>query len=334
MKKGFTLVELLGIIILLGLIIMILIPGVTEIINKGKRKAFEVNVKSYIKAANTDNSDKSQINGSYFLENGNLINNSDDESVEIETTYKDEKGYLYIDEKGNKYGSFYNSKYCATINKNKIRVNEGCKFNIYENGYEIYYNPEINSICSLNELNQEQAAKTGCLKWHIFNDKKENSYVNMILDHDTSYNIPYNSTNNTNEMVEAKQVLISDSSTWAAYVNPRLISAKEITEITGFNFNNLADYYNLASNKAEENILMEAGTNPYKWLFNYTSGCRQHGCDYELGNTWGYWTSTPKNETKVWHIRPDGTLHSRNTAEDVSKGIRPVITIPKYVLEK
>ena len=67
MKKGFTLVELLGIIILLGLIIMILIPGVTEIINKGKRKAFEVNVKSYIKAANTDNSDKSQIKSNYHF---------------------------------------------------------------------------------------------------------------------------------------------------------------------------------------------------------------------------------------------------------------------------
>ena len=79
---------------------------------------------------------------------------------------------------------------------------------------------------------------------------------------------------------------------------------------------------------------MEAGTNPYKWLFNYTIGCESYGCDYGSSGTWGYWTSTPRNETKVWHIRPQGMLHSHNTADAVSKGIRPVITIPKYVLEK
>ena len=154
----------------------------------------------------------------------------------------------------------------------------------------------------------------------------------MILDHDTTIAVPYNSSNDASVMLEAKQQLLLDTTEWNKSIGPRLIKAEEITEIVGFDFNKISEFLNLATSKKEENITMAEGTNPYKWLFNYTSSCKQYGCDYERISEFGYWTSTKAGNTQVWHIRPNGTLHAHNGANS-PKGIRPVITIPKILLQ-
>ena len=47
-KKGFTLVELLAVIVILAIILAIAIPGISGIINRAKKGAFESNVKMII----------------------------------------------------------------------------------------------------------------------------------------------------------------------------------------------------------------------------------------------------------------------------------------------
>ena len=73
-NKGFTLVELIAIIIVIGLIIGILVPGVTKITEKTKMKSFQVGVQGYIKALSTDNFDRGQTYGAYILDKG-ILNN-------------------------------------------------------------------------------------------------------------------------------------------------------------------------------------------------------------------------------------------------------------------
>ena len=332
MKKGFTLVELIAAIIVIGLIIGVLVPGVNKITAKAKLKSFEVGVQGYLKAASTDNFDRSQKKGSYLLENGVLTNINVYEKVDINTNVIEDKGYIYIDEKGKKSGVIYNNNYCARIDEDYIYYPYRCRYDKYENGHVIYYNPEKDKICAERNLNKTEDAKSGCLKWHIFNDDEKNPYVTMILDHDTTISVPYNSSNDASVMLEAKQQLLLDTTEWDKSIGPRLIKAEEITEIVGFDFNKLSEFLNLATSKKEENITMAEGTNPYKWLFNYTSGCKQYGCDVERTGEFGYWTSTKNNNMQVWHIRPNGTLHGLNQATS-TKGIRPVITIPKILLE-
>lgn len=48
-KKGFTLVELLAVIVILAIILAIAIPGIGNIINTAKRGAFESDVKMMLK---------------------------------------------------------------------------------------------------------------------------------------------------------------------------------------------------------------------------------------------------------------------------------------------
>lgn len=52
-KKGFTLVELLAVIVILAVLIVIAMPSVLQIMENSRRSAFETEVKSYLKAAQT-----------------------------------------------------------------------------------------------------------------------------------------------------------------------------------------------------------------------------------------------------------------------------------------
>ena len=62
MKKGFSLVELLAVVVILGLVVLISIPIVNNSINKSKEKAREVQIEEIIKAAK-----KYAIKNSYVL---------------------------------------------------------------------------------------------------------------------------------------------------------------------------------------------------------------------------------------------------------------------------
>ena len=50
-KKGFTLVELLAVIVILAVILAIAVPGISNMINSSKRNAFESSLKMVLKAA-------------------------------------------------------------------------------------------------------------------------------------------------------------------------------------------------------------------------------------------------------------------------------------------
>ncbi|HHT38100.1 MAG TPA: type II secretion system protein [Mollicutes bacterium] len=49
MKKGFTLVELLAVIVILAVILAIAVPGISNMIDNSKRSAFDSNAKLVLK---------------------------------------------------------------------------------------------------------------------------------------------------------------------------------------------------------------------------------------------------------------------------------------------
>ena len=65
----------------------------------------------------------------------------------------------------------------------------------YKNGTAIYYNPVSGTKCNASEAVSTTGTKTGCMKWYAFNDDSESSTVNMILDHNTTAGIAWNSNN-------------------------------------------------------------------------------------------------------------------------------------------
>ena len=54
MKKGFTLIELLAVIVILGLILLIIVPIVSDVINRARGDAFESSVNSLIRTVESD----------------------------------------------------------------------------------------------------------------------------------------------------------------------------------------------------------------------------------------------------------------------------------------
>ena len=111
MKRGFTLVELLAVLILLGVVSLIAIPSIGKILNRSREKARESTKNELIKAAKNyyaDNIRELPDDGSYKclsvskIEENGYISNDD---IVDPTTEEKLTGYvkIYFDNTYNQY---------------------------------------------------------------------------------------------------------------------------------------------------------------------------------------------------------------------------------------
>ena len=341
-KKGFTLVELLAVIVILAIIALIATPIILNVISDAKKEAAKDSAYGYIEAIENaiimndfeedDNFLSSNASGCYGLKEL-------DNKVNIKGTKPkiDDKAQVCL-----KDGTVTNltgveiDGYEFTYANDELSMNEKSKkYTVYANGTEIYYNPETGKKCTTAV--STPGTKSGCMKWYAFNDDDKSSTVNVILDHNTTANVAWNSTGNNSEMKEVAEALKTDTSNWKRDLNPRLIEANEIAKITGntgFDVNNLnQDWFCLDTNKSDTTnwCAKEKGKSEYAWLFDYTYDCTNYGCNKSDSSTWGYWTSTTKTGTTdaAWGVNRDGTLSSFGVVTSTYLGIRPVITISK-----
>ena len=199
------------------------------------------------------------------------------------------------------------------------------KYKVYTNGTEIYYNPETGKKCTTAV--STPGTKSGCMKWYVFNDDDKSSTVNVILDHNTTASVAWNST---------ADALETDTSNWKSDLNSRLITANEVAKITKHPTFDASkenqDWFCLDTNKSDNTsyCAKAQGTSEYAWLFDYTNGCTNSGCNTLDLSTWGYWTSTSykDNLTYVWRVNGSGLL-SGDIVTNAGFGVRPVITISK-----
>ena len=326
-NKGFTLVELLAVIVILALIALIATPIILNVINDAKKQAAKDSAYGYMDAVekyivSSELEDKSIQDGTYRVEELNKkisVKGSTPDNGNIEIKNSSVKSYdIGIDG-------------YAVSNGEVKKVSTTKSF---KNGTEVYYNPETRRKCSESESKSTTGTNSGCMKWYVFNDKEGNATVNVILDHNTTAKVVWNSTGSNSEMKEVKRKLEEDTKDWKN--TARLITANEIAKITGntgfdatqsgqswFCFDtNQPDSTNWCS-KAQ-------GTSKYAWLFDYTNACTSYGCNKADSSTWGYWTNTPykDNSTYAWLVYVSGYL-SNDSVTNTGLGIRPVITISK-----
>ena len=321
-NKGFTLVELLAVIVILALIALIATPIILNVINDAKKQAAKDSAYGYMDAVekyivSSELEDKSIQDGTYRVEELNSM------GVSVKGSTPD-NGNIEI-----KNGSV--KSYDIGIDGYEVSNGEVKKVSTtksFKNGTAVYYNPVSREKCTgYTEANSTTGKNSGCMKWYVFNDKEGNATVNVILDHNTTARVAWNSTGNNSEMKEVADALKKDTRTWKN--TARLITANEIakiTEKTGFDASKKnQDWFCLDTNQPDTTsyCAKAQGKSKYAWLFDYTYECTNYGCNTSDLSTWGYWTSTSS-----WHVSRFGHLSNTN-ANYADSGVRPVITISK-----
>ena len=355
--QGFTLIELLAVIVILAVIALIATPLIMNVINDAKKGAARDAGYNVIKAGELMAANEGMDGATppyHYDETSNLdmkgtiptkftldINENMDTQLKAWLN-----GYCVVKEYGNETVTIDESKQteaeCVTGGSSITKK--------YENGEVIYFNPETNTKCSASEYKPDNSLnqnKSGCMKWYAFNDSESSDTVNVILDHNTTYEVEWNSSgNNADGMKEVKEALENDANNWHDDVKrtARLIEANEIAKITGnteFDAKNpdkdLAYWLEDSSNNEGTegpSEFPQPGEAKYKWLFDYTYACIHVGCNIADDNTWGYWTSTPHASSLIdaWRVNSYGLLDYNYVASAYNAGVRPVVTISKSIL--
>ena len=325
-NKGFTLVELLAVIVILALIALIATPIILNVINDAKKQAAKDSAYGYMDAVekyivSSELEDKSIQDRTYSVEELNSM------GVSVKGSTPD-NGNIEIKNSSVKSYDIGIDGYVVSNGKvDKVSTTKS-----FKNGTAVYYNPVSREKCTgYTEANSTTGKNSGCMKWYVFNDKEGNATVNVILDHNTTANVAYNSTGSNSEMKEVADALKKDTSTWKN--TARLITANEVAKITKhptFNVNKEnQDWFYLDSNNLTLTV-NSTNKSKYAWLFDYTNECTSYGCNVSDSSTWGYWTSSPYkgNSTQAWRVVRNGYLGG-NGVIFTGDGIRPVITISK-----
>ena len=114
-KKGFTLIELMAVIILLGLIIMIIVPKITDSIENSKKNAAIDSALGYVKSAR-DYYNVNVLEKDYVIKEG--INWIQDINSVIEVDGElPSSGYFYLENGKIEFAEFCVDKYYVTYEK-------------------------------------------------------------------------------------------------------------------------------------------------------------------------------------------------------------------------
>ena len=198
----------------------------------------------------------------------------------------------------------------------------------------VYLNPKDNNeYCDASNSKSEAEKKDGCMKWYIY--KETDSSYTMILDHNTSIKANVNSIS---------QELNSDTEGWDASLKASLITPYEVANITGNTSWHISDMWFYFDSKDFTHPANSTNKSKYAWLYDYTNGCKEYGCneDDPNENLYGYWAggiysygSKTGSHTDALMVARDGTLSKINPKYyPDSYGLRPVITVPKSIIDK
>ena len=334
-KKGFTLIELLAVIVVLAVIALIATPIVLNLVKTAKIGSAEQSVTGYVKAI--ENTIIKDMIDEKNISDGNYKYNS----IEADISGKRPTSGKYTVKNGRvESGNFCVDGYTIEYkNGQSKKISDTCEvlYQVYENGTAIYFNPETGKVCNQSEAVSTTGTKTGCMKWYTFNDEgSKTETVNMILDHNTTAGVAYNSTGSNSEMKEVKTALDNDTSTWDSSLKARLITANEIAKITGnTSFDEKTSTYDkwfyLDSNNQTQ-VANSTNKSKYAWLYDYTNGCEINGCNTEDSSTYGYWTSSlvAGRNDYAWNVSRSSNLNFSAVRD--TWGVRPVITISKSII--
>ena len=346
-KNGFTLIELLAIIVILAIIAVITTPIILEIIDNSKKGAAKDSAYGYKDSINKFYVSKLSEDSSYNIPNDVYT------VSELKTNGVDYSGQ----EPGNNSRiAIYNNKVisgCLEFGDYKVYISNGeigdplkgqCEEVFEFNGTYVaaqsdethkgivYLDPtDLTAQCdaaavalNVNEYGTPTGIYDGCMKFYIYDDNGDGT-VDMIVDHNTSGNVAWNSSGSNSSMVEADDRLKDDTQGWEG--NPRLIGADEIAHIVGadrddtIKWDKTKEYADPVEDTSINSgtfsldgtgttysnvdgwrmpVLNSESKSRYAWLYDYTYDCVSRNCNVSDNNA--YPKITKDNSSKDWLI--------------------------------
>lgn len=322
MKKGFTLIELMAVVVIISLVCLLTFPNIVNQIKKSKDANKDNVEKVVISAAKkyvNDNIDKYSEDGQYCISVQDLINND----------YLKED---IVNDEDNKY-----QKYFINFIQNKYELKSNCDIKSYKIGDEVTYNnikfhviedSDINknsvTLLKSEPLTVAEVEKYGENHINVYTPNNTGTVVNIKgyggVAYYSSANCGINSegvyvVNNCvtdfaqsdikfildNYLVQfnTKDLLIDNTG-----FKIRLITREELIKL-GYENTDKPSYW--VDNKYK-----------YDWLYIKEQG--------------GFWTMSKKNSNDVWHVNINGTLSYGTRVCGGYMTIRPVITIKKVAI--
>lgn len=115
-KSGFTLIELIAVIIIIGVLLLIIVPNVAGVLKRAEQKTFAASAKGILRTASDYFAD-----GEFTVNEGECVNATAG-TIKFDKDYQITGGEIcYID--GTSYlKRVTNGKYCATGNTHNLTV--------------------------------------------------------------------------------------------------------------------------------------------------------------------------------------------------------------------
>lgn len=218
-KKGFTLLEIIAAIIIIGIISVISISAIRGVIKSAEKGAFKKTVENLSREiannCQVQAMEDETITTYYVIKDGTLS-----PSIQIKGKLPD-SGVISVDKKTCRVG-FKNIKRNNLIarkalDSNDIIINEGYPNTSIKDGDVVYLDStDLTRYCDEDNSSDSTGTKIGCMKWYAFNVSEENETLNLLLGHNTTTSVKWNSdlANLKNGPKEVVEKLKSDTDNW------------------------------------------------------------------------------------------------------------------------
>ena len=189
-NKGFTLIELIAVVVILAVLMMLAVPNVVATINKNKKEAFLEDAKKF----------KAAVEAKLVSDTSIKLPNSD--SVIVFTL--DKVGKAEIEE--SPYGTKYSTKYsfvAVTKEPKTVVVNDTNGTQQKTFNELVYYVHLI--TCTTDDCSDSNIESRYGLDFHVVDDLNDNQRFNYIVQAD-SVIVPSNITEYVNSKLPGKTV--------------------------------------------------------------------------------------------------------------------------------
>ena len=216
-KKGFTLIELLAIIVILAIIAVITVPIILNIIDNSRKGAATDSAYGYKSAIQNFYVSKLSEDSNYNLPN-KVLSTSVLKNMGVSLDGEEPGANSWVLIKNNNISSA-----CLQFNDYSVNFKDGSIDNTSKSECENYYDSidfggkyltdagdlsdsgllgivylDPTNLANTCDENSTLVTNDGCMRWYVYSKDSSTNEVTMILDHNTSNDIPWISESDWN----------------------------------------------------------------------------------------------------------------------------------------